>query len=120
MLEVAVVLKVAKEGVESLRALGRASSRHRQRTADVREAKQLLGLVDPAGEAYRSDAVHPLYTPGQIHPDNRAALRYAGRDALALGTTARDDLHVQATDSSLLLFGSPTSEGLSRVMFGYS
>ena len=120
MIEVTVAMRAVREAVEALRALGKTGAAARQRALDVKEAKRLLGLVDPAGEAYRSDAVHPLFTPGEIHPDNKAALLAAGTDLLAGDLARRDKLPVDATDNSLLLFGSPTSEGLSRVVFGYS
>lgn len=120
MLEVTVALRAFREAVEALRILGGTAQAARKRAADVGEAKRLLGLADPSGEAYRSDAVHPLFTPGEIHPDNKAALLAAGTDVLGRDTIQRDTLEVSAPDNSLLLFGSPTSEGLSRVVFGYS
>lgn len=120
MLEVTVALRAIKDAAEALRSLSRAVRAARQRAVDAHEAKRVLGLADPAGEAYRSDAVHPLYMPGELHPDNEAALLAAGSDILARDLISRDTLQVDATDNSLLLFGSPTSEGLSRVVFGYS
>jgi hypothetical protein len=118
--EVTVALRAAREVVEALMFVGRGAGAVRQRNADVREAKRALGLADPRGEAYRCDAVHPLFTPGELHPDNRAALLAAGSDLLGPDLIRRDELAIDATDSSLLLFGSPTSEGLSRAVFGYS
>jgi hypothetical protein len=114
------LLKLGPATAKAVRFLLGGVQRRRRLIEDVRDAKQALGLVDPAGEAYRSDAVHPLYTPGELHPDNKAALTAAGAEVLALDPTPSDRLHVQATDNSLLLFGSPTSEGLSRLVFGYS
>lgn len=120
MLDVTVALKALRESAEALRSLSQVRADAHERAKDVREAKRLLGLADPVGEAYRSDAVHPLYMPGHLHPDNKAALVAAGFDVLAKGAAAREKLQVDATDSSLLLFGSPTSEGLSRVIFDYT
>jgi hypothetical protein len=120
MFDVTVALRAIREVVEAARSLGTMSRVARQQGAEVREAKQLLGLADPIGEAYRSDAVHPLFTPGDLHPDNEAALLAASNDLLLHGTVKRDVLQVDATDNSLLLFGSPTSEGLSRIVFDYS
>jgi hypothetical protein len=117
---VAVFLKMFGEAVEALRTVGDTIGTARQRAADVHEAKQLLGLADPAAEAYRSDSVHPLFTPGELHPDNKAALLAAGTDLLSRDVIRRDSLAADATDSSLLLFGSPVSDGLSRIIFGYS
>lgn len=119
MIEVSAVLKSLVAGAEMVRSLSGGVAAARQRSREVAEAKQLLGLKDPVGEAYRSDSVHPLYSPGEIHPDNRAALSVAGSDALARQPVVRDGLRVDPTDHSLLLFGSPTSEGLSRIVFGY-
>lgn len=120
VIDVTVAVRAVKEGVEAIRGLNSLVRTRRQNAADVREAKRLLGLAHPSGEAYRSDAVHPLYAPGEIHPDNQAALMAAGTDVLAREAVTRDMLKVDATDSSLLLFGSPTSEGLSRVIFDYA
>jgi hypothetical protein len=60
MLEVTVVLKAVGGAVEALHAAGNWTRSVRQRAADVRDAKRILGLADPVAEAYRSDAVHPL------------------------------------------------------------
>jgi hypothetical protein len=119
LVEVTVAIKVAREAVEMVRSLASSIQRARQRADDVREAKKLLGLADPQGEAYRSDAVHPLFAAGQLHPDNEAALTAAASDALVHARSVEEDLQVDAAERSLLLFGSPTSEGLSRIVFGY-
>jgi hypothetical protein len=120
MLDVTVAVRAIREVTEMVRGLGSFVATARQQAAEVREAKQLLGLSEPAGEAYRSDAVHPLYTPGKLHPDNEAALLAASIDLGLNHMVQRDEIHVDAADNSLLLFGSPTSEGLSRVVFDYS
>ena len=120
MLDVTVALRAFKGLTESVRSLSTWVETARKNAADVREAKQLLGLSEPAGEAYRSDAVHPLYTPGKLHPDNEAALLAAGNDLGLNPSVQRDVIQVDATDNSLLLFGSPTSEGLSRIVFDYA
>jgi hypothetical protein len=120
LLDVTVALRAIKDLTETVRSLGSWVKTHRQNTVEVREAKHLLGLSEPAGEAYRSDAVHPLYTPGKIHPDNEAALLAASSDLGLNRRVQRDVIQVDATDNSLLLFGSPTSEGLSRIVFDYA
>lgn len=120
MLDVTVALRAIRELTETVRSLGSYVGTARQQAAEVREAKQLLGLSEPAGEAYRSDAVHPLYTPGELHPDNAAALLAASSDLGFNRTVQRDEIQVDVADNSLLLFGSPTSEGLSRVVFDYA
>jgi hypothetical protein len=119
VLDIAVAIKAAGGSVEIVRSLAPGVARARRRASAVRDAKQVLGLADPKGDAYRSDAVHPLYTAGRIHPDNEAALIATGSDALVRGPSLRDELRTNAAGSSLLLFGSPTSEGLSRIVFGY-
>jgi hypothetical protein len=119
MVQVTVAIKAARDSVEMLRLLAPSVQHARRQAADVEEAKKLLGLADPKGEAYRSDAVHPLYKLGQIHPDNLAALSVAGSDALIRKPAVQDNLETDAAARSLLLFGSPTSEGLSRIAFDY-
>lgn len=120
MLDVTVALRAIRELTEVVRDLGSFVATTRREAGEVREAKQLLGLSEPAGEAYRSDAVHPLYTPGKLHPDNEAALLAASTDLGLNRAVQRDEIQVDVADNSLLLFGSPTSEGLSRVVFDYS
>jgi hypothetical protein len=120
VLDVTVALRAIRELTEAVRGLGSFVATTRQHAMEVREAKQLLGLSEPAGEAYRSDAVHPLFTPGKLHPDNEAALLAASQDLGLNETVQRDEIQVDIADNSLLLFGSPTSEGLSRIVFDYS
>jgi hypothetical protein len=120
VLHIPVFLKAASGAVEVLRTAKEKFDANRQRRTEVREAKRMLGLADPAAEAYRSDAIHPLFTPGELHPDNEAALLSVGADLLDQAAVERDSLAVDATESSLLLFGSPISDGLSRLVFGYS
>jgi hypothetical protein len=117
--EVNVIIDALKDAVSVVRSIGHVAGMTRAYSQDVHAAKQLLGLKDPAGEAYRSDAVHPLYTGGVVHPDNQAALTATGADVLG-AADGRDELvSVDPAQRSLLLFGSPTSEGLSRIIFGY-
>ena len=90
----------------------------------MREVKQLLGLAPKGTLAYRNDNNHPLY-PGTftMHPDNRRALvAMSGGDYLA----AQDNGHLEVSNDvevslgdNLALIGSPTSEGVSRLMMGY-
>lgn len=90
-------------------------------------ARELLGLNPPpsASAGYRSDSVHPLYRErGTIHPDNEDSLVYVARPHLVRARelsqlTAHGDIQA-ALSNDMLLFGSPASEGLSRVVFGYS
>src|SRR5215208_99809 len=91
-----------------------------------RYARELLGL-DPAPSSsagYRSESVHSLYPErGKIHPDNEDSLIYVARPHLERARelrqlTSEEDLSV-ALSSDMLLFGSPASEGLSRVVFCY-
>lgn len=119
-MEVAVVLKSLAGAIEALRLTYGKTEVARQHAAEVRDAKKLLGLADPAAEAYRSDSRHPQFTADELHPDNMAALLAAGSDLLARSVIQRDSLATDASTSSLLLFGSPISDGLSRNIFGYS
>ena len=98
-------------------------ARFRQRREDIRRARSLLGLQRRGASIYRSDNTHPLYRTGQLHPDNRIALTAAaGHDYLAArssgGLVVQDDVGGSLADN-LVLIGSPTSEGVSQVVFGY-
>jgi hypothetical protein len=95
--------------------------------ATERYARELLGL-NPApslSTGYRSESVHPLYPErGTIHPDNEDSLVYVARPPLQRAhdlrqLTSEENVRVEL-ESDMLLFGSPASEGLSRVIFGYS
>jgi hypothetical protein len=90
-------------------------------------ARELLGLDPPIGvdAGYRSDSVHPLYPGrGTIHPDNGEALASVAEGGVRRARELRQLVTRQEVDvalsSDMLLFGSPASEGLSRVVFGYS
>jgi hypothetical protein len=78
-----------------------------------------------ASAAYRNDNVHDLFPTGGPSPDNLLALtaivgkRYS--EALQQGKLTVEQSNFLQTDTSrdLVLVGSPTSEGLSRCVFGY-
>jgi hypothetical protein len=59
-----------------------------------------------------------------IHPDNRRALlAAAGDDYLSAeyaGVLEVQSIVPASLDDNLVLIGSPTSEGVSRLVFGYS
>ena len=94
------------------------------RREQVARAKEMLGITGPGRFLYRHDNHHPLYGPGLgLHPDNQAALIAAGG---AQYLRAMRSGHAEIVDSvwgslheNLVLIGSPTSEGVSRLVFGY-
>lgn len=100
-------------------------SRTQESRASARDAKRLLGFQQSDSTIYRSDNVHPLYRqPANIHPDNRRALLAAvGEEYLlaeSLGTVELQTRVGAQLDDNLVLIGSPTSEGISRLVFGYT
>jgi len=119
---------VTAANVQAVREVAKEFStavRYRRARQDVRAAKRLLGLHQKESVVYRSDNVHSMYAGTlRIHPDNRRALLAAtGDDYLAAETAGL--LDVQDTVSAdlgqhLVLVGSPTSEGISRLLFGYT
>lgn len=87
------------------------------------EAKKLLGIQTSEGVVYRHASVHPLFSEIQIHPDNLAAItsvagnefrRAEANNLLSVVGSLKTDLK-----SNLELFGGPTSDGLTRITFGY-
>src|SRR4051794_33329430 len=100
----------------------RDKARFRQR-ADV--AKEVLGLRQERQVAYRHDSKHVLYTGTEaLHPDNlRGLVAASGNDYLRAVETGAlritEELRTESTHD-LVLIGSPTAEGLSRVLFGYA
>lgn len=99
--------------------------RYRRPRQEAHEAKRLLGLHQRESVVYRSDNVHSLYAGTlRIHPDNRRALvAAAGDDYLAAekaGVLDVQDIVSADLGQHLVLVGSPTSEGISRLLFGYT
>jgi hypothetical protein len=96
-------------------------ARLRQRADSVRE---MLGLMQGSRVAYRHDSRHVLYIDtNRLHPDNLHGLAAAsGNDYLRARRSGRvrieDDVRTD-TACDLVLIGSPTAEGLSRLVFGY-
>lgn len=100
-----------------------------QRQANKREAldhgKQLLGITGAGNYLYRHDNHHALYGPGQgLHPDNLAALLATGGSqfwrARKRGMAEIAPEVWGTLDQNLVLIGSPTSEGVSRIVFGFA
>lgn len=97
------------------------TARFRQQ-ADV--AKEVLGLRQGRMVAYRHDSRHVLYNETEtLHPDNLHGLVAAsGNDYVRAQQAGRlrieDEIRAHVTHD-LVLIGSPTAEGLSRVLFGY-
>ncbi len=91
---------------------------------DAELARELLGLRQRAHIAYRHDSRHVLYTGSeQLHPDNLHGLAAAsGNDykrAEAASLLEVADSAPARLAHDLVLIGSPTAEGLSRMIFGY-
>jgi hypothetical protein len=88
-------------------------------------ARELLGLRQNNLVAYRHDSRHILYSGTEkLHPDNLhglvAASGNAYHDALRNGRLRVEDAILTHAEHDLALIGSPTAEGLSRLLFGYS
>lgn len=87
-------------------------------------AKEILGLHQNRMVAYRHDSRHVLYMGSEkLHPDNLHGLVAAsGNDytkASRAGRVRIEDEVRTHTTHDLVLIGSPTAEGLSRLLFGY-
>lgn len=119
----AAVKSVREVAAEFVRARSHVS-RYSQARQGVSSAKRILGFRQSGTLAYRSDNVHILYQ-GQstIHPDNRRALIAAAGDeffgAERSGLLEVHDSVRAGLSDSLVLIGGPTSEGVSRIVFGY-
>jgi hypothetical protein len=92
---------------------------------DATDAKRVLGFRRSGDVVYRNDNVHSLYSGRPaIHPDNRHALIVAAGDEY-LDARGAGNLDVVSSlrvrlDTNLVLVGSPISEGISRLVFGYT
>ncbi|MGN6189176.1 MAG: hypothetical protein ACTHOE_09770 [Conexibacter sp.] len=124
---ISVVAQVAQNAARATTQVVDMLKGRRAEHALERDARKLLGLNPPPSHStgYRSESVHPLYErAGTIHPDNEDSLVYVARPHLQRAQELRQlssEEHVQiALSNDILLFGSPASEGLSRVVFGYS
>jgi hypothetical protein len=88
-------------------------------------ARELLGLQQSELIAYRHDSKHILYSDTEdLHPDNLYGLAAASGnayvDAQRTGRLCVEDEILTHASHDLALIGSPTAEGLSRLLFGYS
>jgi hypothetical protein len=130
-LDISAVLTVAAEAAGAtglVTVSSRAASWMREKAtfrqrADV--AKELLGLHQGKMVAYRHDSRHVLYTGTEdLHPDNLHGLVAAsGNDYVRAQQSGRVRVEEEVRTRSphdLVLIGSPTAEGLSRILFGYS
>ncbi|GAA3912547.1 hypothetical protein [Actinoplanes auranticolor] len=122
---VATHVRAIREVAEELGRLRGRIKRSENARDDIRVAKRLLGFHQRDAVLYRHDNVHLLYsgTP-TMHPDNQHALvAAAGGDYWTARERGTLDVvpHVDARlDDNLVLIGSPTSEGISRIAFGYT
>jgi hypothetical protein len=96
------------------------------RRLDAGAAKQILGIDGDPEIAYRSASVHSLYHDA-VHPDNLDPLMALVGGDLMRGVDPDDattnlevlqELEVPIGQSQVR-FGSPTSDGGARVLFGY-
>lgn len=95
-----------------------------QERQEIDAARELLGINKDIGISYRTDNVHILYpSKSDLHPDNLAPLAaICGNQylrALKIGNFEATDSVSSSTNDNLILIGSPTSEGMSRSIFGY-
>ncbi|MCB2176718.1 MAG: hypothetical protein KQH57_12975 [Actinomycetales bacterium] len=106
------------------RGAASAFARLSHRQAEARAGRAAFGLDRPHARVYRHDSVHSLYAQSPLlHPDNLSALgTLGGYDylrAARAGSVMVEDTAVGPLDGDLYLIGAPTSEGLSRAVFGY-
>jgi hypothetical protein len=96
------------------------------RRLDAHAAKQILGIDGDPEIAYRSASVHSLYHDA-VHPDNLDPLIALVGSDLLRGDDPNDatanlevvqELEVPIGQSQVR-FGSPTSDGGTRILFGY-
>jgi hypothetical protein len=121
--ELAGAAKATASGFQLLGSLRRWISARRERAVSVRRAKRLLGVSEPELFSYRVAANHPLYTRGDPHPDDRAALATVAEDDVYDALTRKTlslvpDVTVSLSDG-LVLIGSPEAEAVTRLAFGY-
>ena len=94
------------------------------RQAEARAGRAAFGLDRPHARVYRHDSVHSLYAQSPLlHPDNLSALGTLGGydylQAARAGSILVEDSAVGPLNGDLYLIGAPSSEGLSRAVFGY-
>lgn len=128
--DISAVLTVASQvaGATGLVTVSSTAAKWMKRTATFRQqadvAKEVLGLHQGRMVAYRHDSRHVLYNETEtLHPDNLHGLVAAsGNDYVRAQQAGRvrieDEIRAHVTHD-LVLIGSPTAEGLSRVLFGY-
>lgn len=108
------VLTIAKPAYSKLK-------NYRSGVKFVKGAKETLAIA-PAQlreTGYKQQSTHPLFPDeGAFHPDNLAALNAVLRGHLRRNSNVEPEV-LESISDGLLLFGSPTSEGLSRLVFGY-
>lgn len=97
-----------------------------RRSRDAAAAKEILGIRGTPDIAYRSASVHSQYRQG-VHPDNLdPLLSFVGDDIRRAFDPADGSFSLEVKDQlavpigqSQVRFGSPTSDGGTRVLFGY-
>jgi hypothetical protein len=109
--------------VTVLRQLREALAQPVKTYGDCARARQLLGLVPDPKLAFRHSSVHAHYRDKDIHPHTQSALLSLCRTDLerlsAAGRLFVEPKNSGTLSQSVVIVGSPTSEGLSRPLFGY-
>jgi hypothetical protein len=129
-MDISAVLTVATQaaGASGMVTVSTRAARWMRAKARFRDqatfARELLGLRQSGLIAYRHDSKHILYSgTEQLHPDNLYGLAAAGGnayvDAQRNGLLRVEDEILTHASHDLALIGSPTAEGLSRLLFGY-
>lgn len=117
------LLTLVKVAESSVRGYRRRRLKRREDRENEEQLLRLLGLRQ-GDWAYRHANTHPLYQGvAEVHPDNLEAFHaVSGPDYHAGDRAGSLEVHDSLSsdhEKSLVLVGSPTSEGLSRVVFGY-
>lgn len=131
LMDISAVLTVAAQaagasGMVTVSARAARWMRARARFRDqANAARELLGLRQSKLIAYRHDSKHILYSGTEHpHPDNLHGLAAASGnayvDAKRNGCLRVEDEILTHSSHDLALIGSPTAEGLSRLLFGYA
>ncbi|MGW3992112.1 hypothetical protein ACWEF6_01365 [Amycolatopsis sp. NPDC004772] len=121
--ELSGAAKATESGLKLLGSLGRWFSGRREASQLARTGKSLLGFADSGIYSYRVSMHHPLYRRGDPHPDDAlafAAIANCDYSEARKSNTLElvDDVTASLSDG-LVLIGSPESEAVTSLAFGY-
>lgn len=130
-MDISAVMTVAAQaaGASGMVTVSTRAARWMRTKAKFRDqanvARELLGLQQSKLIAYRHDSKHVLYSGTEsLHPDNLHGLAAASGnayvDAQRTGRLRIEEEILTHATHDLALIGSPTAEGLSRLLFGYA